>query len=222
MHRGLLLRGSRFATAYYVIQGQFPGPTVMINAGTHGNEPAGIEAARALRHTRLTKGKLVILPTLNVRAFRKHIRGTPDINRAFPSTMGGTSRHPLAAAVLRLAMKQRPRWVIDMHEATGYSAINRSRLGQSILTSPRSKAYTTARALIARINRSIGPKNHRFTHRMMERPGSLRTALSRLGIRSMTVETSINIPRIWRVHYHAEIVRLLMRQTGLIGPRKEA
>ncbi|MEI0736523.1 succinylglutamate desuccinylase/aspartoacylase family protein [Paenibacillus sp. JTLBN-2024] len=94
-----LAAGTSHAAPYYIVPGGRSGPVMMIVAGIHGNETASIHSARQLveqlrnRRLRIARGKLIIVPVANPQAYRKRIRGVPDLNRTFPRR-AETSGHP--------------------------------------------------------------------------------------------------------------------------------
>jgi uncharacterized protein len=150
-----LAPGTSFNTPYYVIKGNSKGPTFMITAGIHGSEIASILAAQKLTNIQIKRGTIILVPIVNMRAFHRRIRGVPDVNRTFPSTPNDAARGLLAKNLFRLARHSRPKWVLDLHEAIGFSKIDPRKLGQSILTNPRSMAVSTAKRVINHINHSI-------------------------------------------------------------------
>lgn len=85
-----MLGNGSWATPYYIVTGGQKGPCVMVVAGIHGNEIASIRAAEKLvkllnqQKLRISQGKLIIVPIVNQKAYRKRIRGIPDLNRTFP------------------------------------------------------------------------------------------------------------------------------------------
>lgn len=85
-----MLGNGSWATPYYIVTGGQKGPCVMVVAGIHGNEIASIRAAEKLvkllnqQKQRFNHGKLIIVPIVNQKAYRKRIRGIPDLNRTFP------------------------------------------------------------------------------------------------------------------------------------------
>lgn len=88
---------------YAVIEGEAPGPCLLVTAGVHGSEYCSIEAALRLMHTEpgTIKGSLVILPILNMSAFRQRsIYVMPEdgrnLNRMFPGRPDGTLSERLA------------------------------------------------------------------------------------------------------------------------------
>jgi predicted deacylase len=195
----------------------------MIVSGIHGNEPASSRAAQGIagRFIRgemvLRKGKLIIVPLVNKLARRKGIRGIPDLNRTFPGRTGASSRHPLSAALIQLALRYRPSWYLDLHEANGLSQRNPKRVGQSLIISPASRAAGAAQ-IVKRMNRSIPTTAYHFNIRRRERAGTSRMAVQHLlGARAVTVETCWSLDFSLRVRYQSEMVCHFLRAAGVAG-----
>ena len=81
----------------YVFRSKNPGPTLLIQAGMHGDETNGIEIVRRL----ITKeevrnplcGSVVAIPVINTFAFLYGTRDLPDgkdLNRCFPGSKNGS------------------------------------------------------------------------------------------------------------------------------------
>lgn len=81
----------------YVFRSKKPGPTLLIQAGMHGDETNGIEIVRRL----ITKeevrnplcGSIVAIPVINTFAFLYGTRDLPDgkdLNRCFPGSKNGS------------------------------------------------------------------------------------------------------------------------------------
>ena len=79
---GVLGRGTRWATPYYVIDSGKPGPCVAVIGGCHGNEPAGAYAADQIRRWPIVRGKLVVVPRANPPALAIFRRYSPDVKKA--------------------------------------------------------------------------------------------------------------------------------------------
>lgn len=195
----------------------------MILSGVHGNEPASSRAAQGIASRfsrgdmRLRQGKLIIVPLANQIARRKGIRGKPDLNRTFPRGPGSEARHPLSAAVWQLALRYRPSWVLDLHEANGLSQLNPKRVGQSLILSPASRAGAPAKRIIKQVNLTITKQAYHFNLRHRERAGTFRMACQRLlGARAVTVETCWSLDYAFRVKLQSEIVRQFLRAAGLM------
>ncbi|MNO12305.1 Succinylglutamate desuccinylase / Aspartoacylase family protein [compost metagenome] len=223
VEKSMLAPGTSFATAYYEISSQLPGPVFMIVSGIHGNEPASIRAAKELagRFTRrelfLRQGRLIIIPLVNQKAYRTRIRGVPDLNRKFPTRTGTRAKHPLAAAVFELARRYQPDWYLDLHEANGLSQTNRRRVGQTLMISRSSKAASLAKQIARRMNQSIPVHAHHFNIHFRERSGTSRMAAERiLGAKAVTVETCWSLSFPARMRYQKEIVYHFLRSAGLL------
>src|SRR5260221_6908408 len=112
-----LADGSDAVLTLHEIVGSADGPTIGISGAIHGNEPTGTEIIldlfRTLMPMRL-KGRLLLLPVSNPRAYAVNRRCTPlddlNLNREFPGDPAGTYTQQLAAAIAREFLEK-----IDVH-----------------------------------------------------------------------------------------------------------
>lgn len=80
----------------YVFNAKEPGPTILLQAGLHGDEINGIEVLRRMLHQKLfkiDKGAVIVVPLLNVFGFLHFSRDVPDgkdVNRSFPGSKNGS------------------------------------------------------------------------------------------------------------------------------------
>ncbi|MFT7582765.1 MAG: putative deacylase [Myxococcota bacterium] len=85
----------------HVFRGPKPGPTLLLQAGLHGDEVNGIELLRRMVREgqfNLVSGTAIVVPVLNVFGFIHSTREAPDgkdVNRSFP----GSKRGSLAARI---------------------------------------------------------------------------------------------------------------------------
>ena len=91
----------------YVFNGSEPGPTILLQAGLHGDEVNGIELARKLlakKYFNVKRGCVIVVPLLNVFGFLHFSRDVQgkDVNRSFP----GSSRGSLASRIAYFTMKE--------------------------------------------------------------------------------------------------------------------
>lgn len=106
----------------YVACGPRSGPTVVAIGGTHGDEyegPVGLKNLIAeLDPSRLVCGRLIVVPVLNVPAFRAGRRASPldggNMNRAFPGDPNGTITQRIAHFVTAELLR-RADVVLDLH-----------------------------------------------------------------------------------------------------------
>jgi predicted deacylase len=109
--------GSEAVLTIHEITGRGDGPTIGISGAIHGNEPTGTEIILELHRALQTlpiRGRLLLLPVANPRAYAQNRRFTPidelNLNREFPGDPGGTYTQQLAAAITREFLE-----VIDVH-----------------------------------------------------------------------------------------------------------
>ncbi|QDS87851.1 succinylglutamate desuccinylase/aspartoacylase family protein [Rosistilla ulvae] len=105
----------------HVRRAKAEGPVVFVTAAIHGDELNGTGAIRELiqEELELTRGSLILVPVLNLLAFDRHTRYTPDrrdLNRSFPGSASGN----MASRMARTLFDQivgRADFGIDLHTA---------------------------------------------------------------------------------------------------------
>jgi predicted deacylase len=159
---GILASNTPFATEYYIVDSGQPGPTVFIEGGAHGDEPAGAAAAEAIRHWPIVRGKLVVVPRANVPALKAGKRNTPgapkgeeNLNRNYPSARSATARGTPAREIWALVLDQKPDWLLDLHEGYDFHQVNSNSVGSSVLTSADTEAETAGRLMQQAVNDTI-------------------------------------------------------------------
>ena len=88
----MLGRNQIYQTRYYVFDSGEPGPVVVLEAGVHGDEVAGVYALEEiLPKIKVYSGKLIILPRMNPPALQINRRYyNTDMNRVFPGLPSGS------------------------------------------------------------------------------------------------------------------------------------
>lgn len=118
---GKLPSGTKIHINAHVFRSEYPGPTVLILGGVHGDEINGVETIRKLifddHFTDLQCGTVIAIPIVNIYGFINFSRAVPDgkdVNRSFPGNLNGS----LASRVARvITMKILPEvdYIIDLH-----------------------------------------------------------------------------------------------------------
>ncbi len=86
----------------YVFNSKKPGPTVLVQAGLHGDEINGIEIVRRMLQEdsfHVDRGAVIAVPILNIFGFIHFSRDVPDgkdVNRSFPGTKTGSMASRMA------------------------------------------------------------------------------------------------------------------------------
>lgn len=172
----------------YTISGSRPGPTTLVIASTHGNEPAGFFALRELLSggIHIERGTVVLVPSVNTCgrcANRRNSLGDFDINRNYPD------KTYLNSQLSRLV--ERSDWVIDLHEGWGFRRLDPRSVGSGIYPGSTQEAASLAKEIIDGINRSITEPYKRFsTGNIPGVRGSLRDLCNKKKKHYLLVETS--------------------------------
>jgi hypothetical protein len=130
-------KGRVYETPYFVLEGPAPGPVVLLEAGIHGDETAGVYALyRLLPRLQVQAGKLVILPRMNApacSAFRRFL--TVDLNRVFAGYPGGEPyEYALAWEVFSMVRQEGVEYVVNLHESRRhYQPQTDKNFGQTIV-----------------------------------------------------------------------------------------
>jgi len=154
-------KGTAYETSYYVLEGRGPGPVVLLEAGMHGDEAAGVYALyRLLPRLKLQAGKLVIFPRMNVPACKAYQRFlTVDLNRVFPGLPGGEPyEYALAWDIYGMLRQEKVDFVLTLHESQ-YLHQPRSgkNYGQTIVYVVNPMPTYLSAWLVA-VNRQISPE----------------------------------------------------------------
>ena len=108
----------------YVFNAKNSGPTILLQAGLHGDEINGIEILRRMLHHKLFKiecGAVIVVPLLNVFGFLHFSRDVPDgkdVNRSFPGAKNGSMAGRIAYHYTSQILPQVD-FGIDLHTGGG-------------------------------------------------------------------------------------------------------
>ncbi len=231
---GHIATGTRWETPYYVVDSGRPGPTVMVTAGIHGNEPAGYRAAEQIRHWPIVKGRLIVVPAVNQPGLRAHSRYLPeapkpqrDLNRNFIFHDDGaiTTAGTLATELWSLVCSQHPDWIIDLHEGFQFHVSHRPEkgkkrsVGSTIIYRHSDSLTPLVERAISAANAHVTDKQRRFVA-LDTGPvtGSLvRTAGEKLSANTLIIETTYqDQPISLRTRQQRAMVNSLLNDIGLL------
>jgi uncharacterized protein len=130
-------RNQFYQTRYYVFDSQEPGPVVLLEAGVHGDEIAGVYALEELLpRIKIYSGKLIVLPRMNPPAIQINRRYfNTDMNRIFPGRPSANLyEYQLAWEIYHMMQKERVEYALTLHESRNLYSPRRSKtFGQSIV-----------------------------------------------------------------------------------------
>ena len=108
----------------HVFNAEKPGPTVLLQAGLHGDEINGVETLRRMLEQNdfdIQKGAVIVVPILNIFGFIHFSRDVPDgkdVNRSFPGTKSGSLASRMAYHYTNEILPQID-FGIDLHTGGG-------------------------------------------------------------------------------------------------------
>jgi predicted deacylase len=103
-----LVTGADVSLPVRILHGREDGPTMWVNAATHGDEVVGVEVIRrvlAVLSPKTLRGTLIAVPVVNVlgvMAGERYLPDRRDLNRSFP----GSTRGSLASRIAHLMMTE--------------------------------------------------------------------------------------------------------------------
>lgn len=234
----VFFEGTQYPLPVIFIQGDAPGPTVMVQGGIQGDEPTGFLAAQILTKSRVVKGNLIVVPRANVPSIHVHQRAVNvDMNRRFDRDYNQFYEDRLARAV-RFLLSQSSA-LIHLHEGSGfYDPVyvsplrNPSRWGQSIIIDANTHDQLDLARLVnnalEEINATVKEQDYRFklfntrtfesdSRYAQEMRKSLTFyALTNLNIPAMAVEVSKNIGALgWKVKHQVYATSVLLKYCGV-------
>ena len=220
---GLIAPGTRWETPWYVTDSREDGPTVLVTGGVHGNEPAGVRAARQIRHWPIQRGKFIVIPCCNVPALEADKRLMPgqpddrdDLNRNFPTRgKSQTARGPLATALWVFIGERQPDYVLDLHEGYGFRSEGSKSTGSSIIRTRRKGNKELHNLMFDAVNQT--EPEHEFAKLHGAAKGSLVRACSeRFGAQAFICETTYkHQPLALRTRQHRIMVHAMLQHLDM-------
>ncbi|RMF98603.1 MAG: hypothetical protein D6741_09340 [Planctomycetota bacterium] len=225
---GLLLRGTKWETPYFIIDSGKPGPVLLITGGLHGNEPAGAAAADRIRRWSIARGKLIVVPQANRPGLEQHTRWLPgepeetrNLNRNFPTRDNpAPPKTEPAKSLWAFIRRCDPDWVVDLHEGYDFRIANPKSDGTSIIYLGSPELHSIARRMQEVVNAEIDDPNRRFVRLSKSGPvrgGLVRATIELLGAKGFCLETTYrHQPLEVRVRQHCLMVGCLMQELGML------
>lgn len=234
---GFLMKGTKYQTPIFHFKSENEGTSVMILGGTHGNEPAGFEAAyyliRQFSTTWLKTGEIFIIPEANRIADSLNSRRIPvpkgvaiekgNLNRCYPGNPDGLPMERLAHQVTQFMMEHEIDLVLDLHESPKFHLESKDEngsyigLGQTLIHTPNDEATWLALVVLDEVNSTIFNRMQQFS--LVECPiesSAAWVAGKQFGIPAFTIETCKQLPLAKRVEYQVKIVNIILMEKGIL------
>jgi hypothetical protein len=222
---GTLGEDSAYKTPYFVLCSDREYPKVMIDAGIHGDEVAGIYACDSImKYIEITEGSLVLVPMTNIQAVRLGVRGVGvDFNQVFPGNKEGSIyEEKLAYDFMKFVREVNPDLVINLHEAWTrfdenlYQRQKDKSFGQTIITNNDSIPLFLTDVL-KKINAKITIEPDKFRIQVFPyKPNhSMDNIIEKLKTPSYTVETLRTLALEDRIRYQIISILAFLNEAGV-------
>lgn len=221
--------GTRWATPCYVHDSGAAGPSVMVIAGLHGDEPAGVWAAEEIGHWPITRGKLLLLPRANLPALQANAHQLPGVDRSHGSRQDENAHFAHAArsddspaqALWPTVAAAKLDWLVDLHEGLDTRQQQPHGSGSSIATDGTARGRKAAQAVRAAINATIGGDEQKFVISESPCEGSLVAAVrEECPARTLVLATtSQDQPLALRIRQQRVMLHAFLEHVGLIDGR---
>jgi len=209
-----------------VVESGTPGPTVLVIGGIHGNELAGVEAAKRIAEWKILRGRLLIIAEANPDALKAQKRLIPgvdkdeaDLNRNFH--LGPNGCQPIghvAAQLWKIVSEQSPDWLVDLHESVNFRKVDKQSVGNTVIVCPNDQTVAVVEKLLDAVNNTIADDTKKYVMLQPPAKGSLaRAAAETLKAHAMLIETTRREPLETRVSQHCLLVGRLLRELGMIA-----
>ncbi len=229
--------GTQYPLKVIFLEGELPGPTIMVQGGIQGDETAGFVTAQLLSKAKVSRGNILVLPRANVPSINLGKRQiNVDMNRRFDQNYNRFYEDRVAR-VIRFLLAQSDAF-IHLHEGSGFynptyinGLRNPKRYGQSIivdtLTYKQINLGKTANSVLAELNKKINSRDYQFKlfntktfDKRTDYPEMRKSltcyALAEHGIPAMAVEVSKSIRQLdWKVRQQLAATILLLNRFGV-------
>ena len=214
--------GTNYETPAYIIKTDYKEPAIMIVAGTHGNEKAGIKAAEYLKdNLHIERGTLIIIPKANILACEENVRCFPpeiNLNRVYPGNPQGNSVEKLAYEIFSLMKRYDIALLVDLHESIEFYRKNPKNYGQTVvIDSNDGDLFELSSFLVEEMNKEIIEDSNKYQVLVDPIEGS--TAYSvhyQLGIPALTFETCRKLPLSFRIGEQIKFVKIILSKWNMI------
>jgi hypothetical protein len=212
----------------HVLEAKEPGPTVLMQAGIHGDEIAGVHALSEMLEDGLApkRGRLLVVPVMNAPAYRARQRAAPgglDLNRCFPGDANAPEREKrLARTFMDLVLEEHPALVCTLHESQKrFDPAVVPSFGQTLVYGVQPMPPVIGRA-IDRMNalrksddETWAPQHYPVATSSTE---VIVAALSEMGIGcvGICVETWMGFAEAHRIEMQRDVVRVLLDELGVL------
>jgi len=215
--------GTDYETPVYIIKTDSKEPRIMIVAGTHGNEKAGIQATEYVKdNLHIERGTLIIIPKANILACEENVRCFPseiNLNRVYPGNPQGNSIEKLASEIFNLMKKYDIGLLVDLHESIEFYKKNPKNYGQTVvIDSDDDCLFELGSFLVEEMNKGINGDSNKYQVLVDPVKGSTAyCAYHQIGIPALTFETCRKLPLSFRIEEQIRFVKIILSKWNMLA-----
>ena len=207
----------------HVLEAAEPGPTLLVQAGIHGDEVAGVHALEEMLESGLcpARGRLIVVPAMNRPAYRARERTAPgglDLNRCFPGEAGAREvEKRLARIFMDLVLDERPALVATLHESQKrYHPDVKPSFGQSLVYGVEPMPSILLRT-VQRLNALQRSADETWAPQYYPvATSSTEVIVDAIGCVGICVETWMGFVERRRIDMQKDVVRILLDEIGVL------
>ncbi|MFA7361570.1 MAG: succinylglutamate desuccinylase/aspartoacylase family protein [Candidatus Kapaibacterium sp.] len=214
-----------YQTPYYIFRTEKEYPKILIDAGIHGDEVAGIYACdTVMKYINVLEGTIGFIPRVNIKSYEQNVRGVNiDLNQVFPGDIKGSIyEEQLAYDFMTFVDEFRPDYVINLHEAWTkfderlYNRQKDKSFGQTFITNSESFSDFLIRSHL-NVNKQIHDSEYKFRIQYFPYKAnhSMDNIIEKLKIPSYTVETLRILPLEERIEYQIICILTFIEEAGI-------
>ncbi|MBT3222504.1 MAG: hypothetical protein HN348_25810 [Proteobacteria bacterium] len=201
-----------------------PGATVLIQAGIHGDEIAGVLALEQMLDEGLhpERGRLIVIPVMNPAAYAANERAAPgglDLNRCFPGdARDAAPERRLARRFMDLVLDERPALVCTLHESKKrYNPEVKPSFGQTIIYGVKPMPPVIGH-VVERLNTNLESQDEVWAPQYYPVvTSSTEVIVHAIGCVGICVETWMGFSLERRIEMQKEVVGLLLDEFGIVA-----
>lgn len=216
---------TEYETPYYILRTDVEYPKILIDAGIHGDEVAGIFACdTVMKYINVLEGTVGFIPKVNINSFKQNVRGVNvDLNQVFPGNPAGSIyEDKLAYDFMNFVDDFNPDYVINLHEAWTkfneklYNKQKDKSFGQTFITNSETFSDYLVRTHIKVNNQISNPETKfRIQYFPYKANHSMDNIIEKLKIPSFTVETLRILPLEERINYQIICILTFIEEAGI-------
>lgn len=209
-----LMKDTKYQTPIYYLNENNNKIKIVIVAGIHGNEIAGVKAVEKIIEEKYNWAEMILIPKANIEAYKSKVRNPyymSDLNRSFPGKDKGTDTELLAKEIFNIIEKEKPDFVLDLHEWNKAYDEDEKKLDNGLIfNSTENKLWKSGEKIYNEYGDT--KTNNMLTLNLGSPNGSLNKEIWEfLNIPVLTIESNMSESLDQRIDFHLQIIKKIIK-----------